>query len=238
MASRLGRQSHYRERYRELHPDWRESQDIYVSLVDRLVGETTTLLDVGCGHGDFMQAVYQKTPATYGVDPDQRALDKNVVIQNTVCGTAEHLPFPNAFFDVVVSAWTVEHLDDPASAFTEIHRVVKPDGHLVFLTPNTWNYNVWIIRLIPNRLHRFFTQRLYGRGEGDTFPTRYRMNSPRKVRETLGGIGFREVRLILNSDPSYISFNDALFRVACLIEAALDRWFETGKVHLIGVYRK
>ena len=234
----MDRQRRYRDSYREIHSDWRESQDIYVSLVDSLVDETTTVLDVGCGHGDFLGAVYHKTPATYGVDPDQRALDMNSVIQNKVCGMAERMPFPDAFFDVVVSAWTVEHLAAPAAAFTEIYRVLKPDGHLVFLTPNTWNYNVWIIRLIPERLHDFFTRRLYGRGEGDTFPTRYLMNSPRTVRKALSGIGFQEVELIYNGDPSYISFNDVLFRAACQIEAALDRWFGAGKVHLIGVYQK
>jgi hypothetical protein len=108
----------------------------------------------------------------------------------------------------------------------------------VFLTPNAWNYNVWMIRLVPDRLHHFFTRRLYGRGEGDTFPTRYRMNSPRAVRKVLDSVGFNEVQLIQNGDPSYISFNDVLFRLACVVEVALDRWFAAGKVHLIGVYRK
>ena len=200
--------------------------------------EQTTILDVGCGHGDFLEHICRRTPATYGIDPDQRSLKRNVVIQNLVCGKAEQMPFLDGMFDLVVSAWTVEHLDDPVSAFSEILRVLKPGGHLVFLTPNAWNYNVWIIRLVPERLHHFFTRRLYGRGDGDTFPTRYRMNSPRAVRKVTGNVGFHEVRLIQNGDPSYISFNPALFRLASLIESALDRWFPTGKVHLIGVYRK
>jgi demethylmenaquinone methyltransferase/2-methoxy-6-polyprenyl-1,4-benzoquinol methylase len=124
----MDRQSRYRERYRAHHPDWRNSQEIYASLIDDFVAESTTVLDVGCGHGDFLERVYRRTHETYCIDPDQRSLDRNVVIRNLVCGKAEQMPFPDEFFNLVVSAWTVEHLDDPASAFSEARRVLKPGG--------------------------------------------------------------------------------------------------------------
>ncbi len=233
------RQQFYRQEYRRLKPSWQESLDIYRNVIDQYTGEDTYILDVGCGHGEFLKSVYAKTPHTYGVDPDEEALRKNTIIRHTFVGTADKLPFADNFFDLVVSAWVLEHLDDPQATFREIYRVLKPGGKVIFLTPNAWNYNVWLIRLIPNRFHDFLTRKLYNRQEHDTFPVRYKINSSKKIDRTLLPLGFKKVQLIFNGDPSYISFNKLLFRVACFLEWLLDfRFLQPARVHLIGIYQK
>ncbi len=51
--------------------------------------------------------------------------------------------------------------------------------------------------------------------------------------------GLRMQHCELNGDPSYISFTPQLFRLACAIEALLDRpALRLARVHLIGVYQK
>jgi len=235
----MRKQEYYRQEYRRLKPDWRDSLTIYRNLIGKATNGGTRILDVGCGHGDFLKPVYDKTPHTYGVDPDKNALDKNTLIKNKVVGTVEDLPFESNFFDLVVSAWVLEHLPDPEKAFREINRVLKPGGKIVFLTPNVWNYNTWIIRTIPNRFHNFFTRKLYDRQEGDTYPVHYKINSVKKIAKTLEPMGFKKSQLILNDDPSYISFNRPLFALACLLEKILDfKPLNFAKVHLIGVYEK
>lgn len=235
----MRRQEFYRQKYRRLKPDWRDSQTIYLDIINRFTTAETHILDIGCGHGDFLKPAYGKTPHTYGVDPDKEALDKNTLIKNKTVGTAEKLPFDSNFFDLVVSAWVFEHLSEPQKAFREIYRVLKPGGKVVFLTPNVWNYNVWIIRLVPERFHDFFTRKLYGRQEHDTYPKQYKINSAKKIAKTLDPIGFKKSQIILNGDPSYISFNRPMFTLACLLEKILNlKPFRFGKVHLIGVYEK
>lgn len=235
----MRKQEFYRQEYGRLKPDWRDSQTIYRDIINKLTTAETHILDVGCGHGDFMKPVYDKTIHTYGVDPDKAALDKNTFIQNKIVGDANSLPFKSDFFDIAVSAWVLEHLPDPKKAFKEIYRVLKPGGKVVFLTPNSWNYNVWIIRLIPEIFHEFLTKRLYDRQDHDTYPKKYKINSVEKIKKTLGSIGFNKSQLILNGDPSYISFNRPLFAFARFIEKVLDlKPFRFGKVHIIGVFEK
>lgn len=235
----MRKQEFYQQEYRRLKPSWRDSLTIYRDIIDRETNTTTRILDVGCGHGDFLKPVYDKTPHTYGVDPDKEALDKNTLIKNKVVGTVEELPFESNFFDLIVSEWVLEHLPDPEKAFREIYRVLKPGGKVVFLTPNVWNYNVWIIRSIPNRFHHFFTRKLYERQEGDTYPVQYKINSVNKIATILEPMGFKKSQLILNGDPSYISFNKFLFALARLLERILDfKPLNFAKVHLIGVYEK
>ncbi len=231
-------QEQYRQEYRRLKPGWKDSMTIYRAMIDRYVQGQTKILDIGCGHNDFLKPVYSKTPHTYGIDPDASALQKNRIIKHKFTGHAEKIPVENNLFDLVVSAWVLEHLENPQRVFREIHRVLKPGGHVIFLTPNVWNYNVWIIRSIPNRFHHFFTRRLYDRKEGDTYPVQYRINSVKKCTEILTPIGLKKTDLVLNGDPSYISFNKPLFKFACILEAFFEKYMSSAKVHLIGDYEK
>lgn len=232
----MNRLEFYKEKYRQLKPSWRDSQAIYADIINGFVDSNTKILDVGCGYGYFMKAVYKKTDFTYGIDLDENALKQNKIIKNKICGTVEKLLFSDSYFDLVISAWTLEHLKDPVKAFKEIFRVLKPGGKVIFLTPNIWNYNICIIRMIPEKFHSFLTRKLYNRK--DVFPKFYKINSAKQIDKTLVPIGFKKVNLILNGDPSYISFNRVLFGLACFLENILDKKFNFAKAHLIGVYEK
>jgi ubiquinone/menaquinone biosynthesis C-methylase UbiE len=192
----MNRQEYWRERYKELRPEWNPSPTIYAELVDRRVGQDTRVLDIGCGHSGLLEDVFTRTRLTYGVDTDAAALVKNSVISRKVVANADHLPFESSSFDLVVLAWVLEHLESPEMVFREIHRVLDLQGSVIFLTPNSWNYNTWPTRLVPNAFHAFFTSRLYGRAAADTFPTRYRLNSVRCIQSLLSRVGFRRERLI------------------------------------------
>jgi len=233
------KQEFYRAEYKKVNPSWRTSLELYIDAIDKNVGSDTRVLDIGCGHANFLKTVYSRTLNTYGIEPDKSALEKNEIIQNKIVGTADKLPFEDGFFDVVVSAWVLEHLKNPLLTFKEIHRVLKPGGKVIFLTPNAWNFNVWMIRMVPENFHDYFTRKLYNRQENDTYPKQYKINTPRRIHETLGAAGLRKHQIIMNGDPSYISFNKPLFKLSCLIEKMLDnRVLKGAKVHIIGVYEK
>lgn len=233
------RQERYRAAYRRRKPGWRDSLSLYRELIEHLVGPETRILDIGCGHGDFLRTVYERTPHTYGLDPDSQALACNTVVRHKVVGRAEALPFADSTFDLVVCSWVLEHLEQPGAAFREIARVLKPGGRFIFLTPNAWNYNVWLIRCVPQRFHAPLAQKLYARQRHDTYRVYYRINSPGRIERLAQAVGLEREQLLLNGDPSYISFNRVLFALACLLERFLDwRPLRGARVHLIGCYRK
>ncbi|HNW23798.1 MAG TPA: class I SAM-dependent methyltransferase [Candidatus Dojkabacteria bacterium] len=230
----MNNQEIYRERYKKIYPKWKESTTIYHDLILKNVNEKTYLLDVGCGHSTLLADIYSKTTNTYGIDPDINALKRNTLIKNIKNCFVEKMPYKDNFFDLVICSWVLEHLLEPKKSFKEIYRVLKPSGKLIFLTPNRLNYNVWIIRLIPQRFHNFLTQKLYNRQEHDTFPKHYKVNTPKDIEKILIPIGFKKDTLLLNEDPSYISFNTLTFKIALLLE----KIFKKRKVHIIGEYRK
>jgi ubiquinone/menaquinone biosynthesis C-methylase UbiE len=234
----MNRQEFYRKKYQSIKSGWKDSQIIYRDIIDGLVEKDTKILDVGCSHGDFMGSVYQKTEFVYGLDIDEKALAKNKIIKNKIHSSIKKMPFDDSFFDLIVNAWVMEHLENPERAFKEVYRVLKPNGKVIFLTPNVWNYNIWIIRMIPRKFHDFFTRRLYDRQENDTFLKYYKINSVKKIDKILTATGLKKIKVILNDDPTYISFSKFLFAFACFLEKLLDKWFNFAKVHIIGIYEK
>jgi SAM-dependent methyltransferase len=235
----MNKQEFYRAEYKKINPQWQDSLTIYRDLIKEQLQPNCKVLDIGCGYSDYLQPIFTPDIDTYGLDLDEQALAKNTLIKHKVVGGAEIIPFADNFFDLVITAWVMEHLANPEQAFKGIFRVLKPGGQIIFITPNDWNYNVWLIRLIPSFMHDFFTRKLYGRQEHDTFKKYYRINSISRINKILTASGFKQVQLIANGDPSYISFNNWLFKLSCLIEKILNLGrFNQFKVHLLGVFKK
>ncbi|HXL63014.1 MAG TPA: class I SAM-dependent methyltransferase [Mycobacterium sp.] len=240
MAHGFERQQRARAEYQRRNPSWVDSVSRYRALIGTASRRGARILDLGCGrnglHGDDLSCV--PGAAVFGVDPDREALAANGVIPCRVAGSGEELPFATGTFDVVASAWVLEHLDHPGLVFSEVRRVLVAGGSFVFLTPNVWNYNAWMIRAIPHRWHTGLTRRLYGRGEGDAYPVRYRANSSARLHRLLNAAGFERTDLSYNGDPSYIAFNRPLLEASFGIERVLAAPRMRGaQVHILGVAR-
>jgi SAM-dependent methyltransferase len=240
MAHGFERQLRVRAEYQRRNPSWLDSVSLYRAMIGTASEPGARILDLGCGrnglHGDDLSCA--PGAAVFGVDPDPDALAGNGVISHRVVGSGEELPFGAGTFDVVVSAWVLEHLDHPGLVFSEVRRVLVAGGSFVFLTPNAWNYNAWMIRAIPHRWHAGMTRRLYGRGAGDAYPVRYRANSGARLHRLLNAAGFARTDLTYNGDPSYIAFNRPLLEASFGIERVLAASRLHGaQVHILGVAR-
>lgn len=101
------------------------------------------VLEVGCGTGNLVTMVKRLRPGTRitGVDPDPQALArasrkaKGLTGVRVEQGYGQALPYPDASFDVVLSALMLHHLEGEARARTaqEVLRVLRPGGALYVL---------------------------------------------------------------------------------------------------------
>jgi len=82
-------------------------------------------------------AIIGSTGHLVGIDPStqmmQRAKHRLGAEIQTVVGTAESLPFPDASFDFLSMGYALRHVEDVSNAFREFHRVVKPGGRICIL---------------------------------------------------------------------------------------------------------
>lgn len=91
------------------------------------------LLDVGCATGDFPEAIehYRPDLKIYGIDISKKAVNiarKRMKKGEFRVASAEKLPYPDNYFDVVTCFDVLEHVQYPEKAIREAHRVLKPGG--------------------------------------------------------------------------------------------------------------
>lgn len=90
------------------------------------------LLDVGCGRKPYKDTHFSNAASYCGVD----FLSENS--QPDIVASALDLPLEAQSFDTIVSTEVLEHVPDPLRALREMHRVLKPGGHLILSTPMYW----------------------------------------------------------------------------------------------------
>lgn len=94
-------------------------------------------LDVGCGTGNYSNALQGKGFQFVGIDPSiellQKALSKNQNIKWKV-GSAEKTNLPQHSFDGIIATLTIHHWKNLTRAFSELHYILKPEGNIVIFT--------------------------------------------------------------------------------------------------------
>ena len=100
------------------------------------------VLDVGCGVKPYYP-FFASASEYVGVDVQDNP-------HADVAGAVEALPVPDGSFDIVLCTQVLEHVDDPAVAVRELHRVTGPGGRVLASThgvmlyhPNPQDYWRW-----------------------------------------------------------------------------------------------
>ncbi len=115
------------------------------------------VLDAGCGRGFYINALqfFPFIKEIKGCDVNENYLKiakKNAVDQRTKITRASiyALPYPNSYFDCVISSEVLEHLENDSGALKELKRVLKPKGHILITVPNKnfpflWDPLNWLL---------------------------------------------------------------------------------------------
>ena len=147
------------EEYSALAPDYDERWLSYTQktlrlTLDVLKPETIpakqSLLDIGCGTGQFLEMLSQRAPEVMlsGLEPNLQMLAKAQAKFadriNCVEGWAHELPFKDASFDFVTCNNMFHYIDEPLQALTEFKRVLRPNGQLILMD---WCADFWTMKL-------------------------------------------------------------------------------------------
>src|SRR5258708_27096902 len=99
------------------------------------------VLEIGCNTGYGTKILSQICSEIVGVDLSVNALQ--VAAERYAGDNIEYLridgitlPFEDAAFDLVISFQVIEHISNYETYLSELKRVLKPDGLVIFTTPN------------------------------------------------------------------------------------------------------
>jgi SAM-dependent methyltransferase len=209
---------------RRFYPDLVDEHVRFDQMVRSCLRADTAVLDAGAGRGlvfpyDFRHHVARMV----GVDRDPAVLENPNLSEATVADLVD-LPYADAEFDVVFSKFVFEHLERPVAVLRELHRVMKPEAHLLIHTPNRWHYVTLAAALTPTRVHIWYRTKL-GWDEADTFPTQYRVNDAKTLRTLAAKAGFRVHSLeLLETRPIYLALHPLAYRAGIAYERLVNRF--------------
>src|SRR5690242_17423158 len=132
------------------NPNWlvlKQRRDIFRKWLNGLPGECLSVLDVGGRVQPYRAFLAARIAGYCAIDIRQSPL-VNVVARG------EALPFKRGCFDVVICSQVIEYIPEPKALILEVHRVLKPGGHVLLSAPAVFP------RDSDNDLWRFMPQSL------------------------------------------------------------------------------
>ncbi|CCK79575.1 methyltransferase domain-containing protein [Desulfobacula toluolica] len=139
----------FEDRFRGTENDIKERVKVYLPYVQKACENTKdkSLLDVGCGRGEWLKLLKENNIAAAGLDLNgvmvEKCRDADLdVVQSDLLAYLRNLKADT--LSVITGFHIVEHLpfNTMISLFDESLRVLKPGGMVVFETPNPENLMV------------------------------------------------------------------------------------------------
>jgi SAM-dependent methyltransferase len=166
------------------------------------------VLDIGCGTGQTTRQAARAARAgsAFGVDVSAPAIERarelaraeglrNVTFEHA---NAQVHRFPPERFDLAISRFGTMFFDDPAAAFANIGRALRPAGRLVMMVWQAHRRNEWDVAI----------HRSLGAAEGPLAappggPDPFSLADPPTVKEILQAAGFADVAFTDVHEPVY-----------------------------------
>ncbi len=151
------------------------SQKVKLINHSTIKSDQKTLLDIGCGTGDFLVASQKKGWKVFGVEPNQKAIQiaKNKLNEMSVRAQSRTLPFEknqiinsidefkNKQFDCITMWHVLEHIPDLKNYISSLKKLLKPNGTLIIAVPNYKSFDAnyygkfWAAYDVPRHLWHF-----------------------------------------------------------------------------------
>lgn len=133
-----------------------------LKLINNLSKDSKTLLDVGCGTGDFLLTAKQNGWNVKGIEPNPQAREiANSKTNNAVSNIESLLDLEKQSFDVITLWHVLEHLPNLEEHIQLFQSLLKPNGRLVIAVPNFKSYDAtyyksfWAAYDVPRHLWHF-----------------------------------------------------------------------------------
>jgi SAM-dependent methyltransferase len=235
-------QERYKARFYNRDQGWIDGTTEFHQLCAAHIPRGGRILEVGAGPSNPTSEFLATLGELHGIDPDP-AVAQNKSLRTAATLTGNRFPFADGTFDACLSNYVLEHIQDPDSHFSEVHRVLRPNGIYLFRTPNRYHYVAVVARVTPHAFHGLVANPLRGLSGAahDPYQTAYLLNSGGAVRRAAATHGFGVVELrFVEKEPWYGMASRLLFLPMLAYERIVNstRWLECLRANIFGVLRR
>lgn len=190
-----------------------------LEFIKEHISDGDCVLDFGCGNGRLLEILQDKKIEYHGVDVSQKLIDlaKGKYPQSgqnfsKISGQAS-LPFPDNFFNDVVSIAVFHHLPDQKFRLEmakELYRVTKPGGETIITVWNLWQlkYRKYVWKNIGKKIIGqsdldFLDCAIpFKNNAGETFQRFHHAYTQKKIAKLFSEAGFliEDVRVVNNKN--------------------------------------
>ena len=132
-------------------------------LIKKISGlNAGSLLDIGCGTGEFLKTMKDAGWEVQGLEPDEGAREQAINNLGLKVDEPEHLfALPKAQYDVITMWHVLEHVHRLHEYMDQIKSLLKPDGSLIIAVPNYQSWDAehyqaeWAAYDVPRHLYHF-----------------------------------------------------------------------------------
>jgi ubiquinone/menaquinone biosynthesis C-methylase UbiE len=221
-----GWRGQYLLKYYHQQPGWQSSTEQWIKHIRKYMPKGARVLEVGGGPIKFTTRIMREhAREIVGLDIDPIIKSKNPFLDKAVVYDGGVFPFRDNSFDFVISRWVNEHLRNPALHFREINRVLSSGGVYLFCTVNLYHYKSIVARLTPHWMHVPLVRwsRQFSAEQHDPYPTCYRANTRRQIRNLLRKAGLKQMFFRISENyPSYGMGSKALFHAFMMYERTVN----------------
>ena len=133
-----------------------------LKLINSFKTEQKTLLDFGCGTGDFLNTAQNNNWIVSGIEPNNDArLIANSKTNQAVFDSNHINNFEKQSFDVITLWHVLEHIPNLEAQIAQLKALLKPSGVLIIAVPNYKSYDAnyykhfWAALDVPRHLWHF-----------------------------------------------------------------------------------
>ena len=130
------------------------------NLISEMV-KRGSILDIGCGTGDFLNKCKNKKWDTKGIEPNDLARKKAVEIHDLNVEKSTDLKQLSGVFDVITMWHVLEHVTELNATISEFKRLLSEGGKIIIAVPNLNSFDAgyykrfWAGYDLPIHLYHF-----------------------------------------------------------------------------------
>lgn len=197
------------------------------------------ILEAGCGSASHYR--FKTSSKLVGIDISQKQLDRNQTLSKKILGDIQTYDLSKFSFDVIISHFVLEHLDDPEKALANFVRGLSNSGIIVLVAPNLFSLGGVVVKSTPFWFHRFVHRILLHNKrtkntDKERFPTPFRLSmTPRQVMlfARSNGLKVRYFRMCEGYYTWKLKRQSRLAKVILKIIQGLVKIFTLGKLDIL-----